>query len=133
MLASVRHVWRLVKSSAGRSRFLIADPFQQATRSDLICRKKLQLIRLGLTCLVFGSIGQQKLQHARGHLVRELSTNDKVEHEADLKGFAIEAHDRFVCAALPLNEKDQRLAKGVPYIIRNATVGSGPGRVKTKM
>jgi hypothetical protein len=58
-------------------------------------------------------------------LVRELSTNDKVEHEADLKGFAIEAHNRFVCAALPLNEKDQRLTKGVPNIIRNAAVGSG--------
>jgi hypothetical protein len=85
--------------------------------------------QIGLACVVFGSIGQQKLHHARGHLARELSTNDKVEHEADPKGFAIEAHDRFVCAALPLNEKDQRLAKGVPNIIRNAMVGSGLGYI----
>jgi hypothetical protein len=58
-------------------------------------------------------------------LVLELSTNDKVEHRADPKVFAIEAHGRVVCPALPLNEKDQRLAKGVPYINGDVVVGSG--------
>jgi hypothetical protein len=106
-------------------RFLFAEPFEQATRSDLICRKKLQLIRLALTCGGLGSIGQQEFDHARGHLVLELSTKDKVKHQADPKGFAIEAYDRLVCATLPLNEKDQRLAEDVPNISGDVVIGSG--------
>jgi hypothetical protein len=41
------------------------------------------------------------------------SIGDEIEHVADPKGFAIETHHRFVCAALPLNEKDQHLAESV--------------------